>query len=426
MTLSPLQSRLVASLAATMFLAALYVLLFAPQLALADDSFSPLELSPILDQPLGESDDFSSSYSPSFDLFDRGIVGRQQEDITTLTNNVVTASNLDAGAVRCYVFRAGGPRSGASEDSESTTGEGGAEATTTTSDSPESQRVRRQNRDTRTVFITASTCQQPHQTDPDEDEQRPPQLTLLASVSGDDDGCPRSTRNLPESHWIEFEDGLATLPVDSADDIYISVMAQNVSSSFTGVYNFDLAASTDEYYHKYSAGALGSPDLLWMDSDSSAALLATRALTEEQSETKKYMEAGPPFMLYVENDKWRVFDGLRRSVCAMSKVALIEANRDNVGRQNQLVRTTLTARGLEGLPRQQFYFEGLNATSTYNAILVKPMNTSSNLTTRQEGAPDEGIPGGGGIVYKGVNFTTLRGEMNTRFSHALQHGANYD
>lgn len=410
MTLSPLQSRLVASLAATMALAILYILLFAPHLALAEDSFEPFEPTFVLDQSLEEPDDFGSSYRPDFALFDRGIVGRQDAEIITLTNNVVFSDNIDAGKVKCYVFKAKKTPTGTGEDSESATN---TEREPSSPDKTEPRHRRRQNEEAKTVYITASTCQQPSPADPDKDketEETTPQLTLLASFSGDDDECAVSTRNLPVSQWITFEEGLAILPVNSDEDIYISVMAPNISSSFTGVYNFELAASTDEYYHSYSAGVLGNPDLLWMDSDSSAALLATKVLTHQKNETKEYMDAGPPFMLYVENDKRRVFDGLRRSVCALSKVAFIEANRDNSGRQNGLVRTSLTARGPEGLPRQQFYFEGLDATTTYNAILVKPMNTSRNLTVRQEEGLQGGIPGGGGIVYKGINFTTLKGE----------------
>lgn len=415
MAFSPLQSRLVASLAATLLLAALYILLFSPHLALADDSlgsFEPPTL--VLDQSLDVDVDvdvldvFESSYEPDFALFDRGIVGRQEVIVTPLRNNVALSDNINGGEVKCFRFESGRTRTGTGDNPQETDTEGGE-----TPDAPESQRVRRQSEETRRVYITASTCEQPHQGDPDEDDTLPPQLTLLASFSGDEDGCPRSTSGLPESQWIEFDEGLAVLPVDTAEDVYISVLAPNISDTFRGIYNFNLAASTDEQYHKFSVGALGNPELLWMDSDSSAALLNTKELTDDKDLTEKIMEEGPPYVLYVENDNFKVFEGLTHSACAMSKVALIEATRDNAGRQNQLVRTSLTVRGTGGLPRQQFYFEGLNATTTYNAILVKPMNSSSILNKRQEVGLEDGTPGGGGTVYKATPFTTLRGENVT-------------
>lgn len=408
MAFSPLQSRLVASLAATILLAALYLLLFAPHFALADDSLGSFEPTIVLDQSLEEDapDAFQASYEPDFALFDRGIVGRQEANIRPLSNNVALTDNIDAGAIKCFRFEKRGTRTGTEGSTRTTTTT--EEGIMTAMDAPP---VRRQSGGSRKVYISAGTCEQPHQTDADEDQRTPPQLTLLASFSGGGEGsCVRSTSDVPSSQWIAFEEGLATLEVDTAEDVYVSVLAPNVSSTFTGVFNFELAASTDMFYHSFN-DTTRNPELVWMDSDSSAALLNTRTLTKHKNETEKYMEEGPPYVLYVENENWKAFDGIRHSACAISKVALIEANRDNVGRQNQLVRTAMTARGTEGLPRQQFYFEGLNATTTYNAILVKPMNTSSVFSKRQDSGSGEGTPGGGGTVFTGTNFTTLRGEQ---------------
>lgn len=414
MAFSPLQSRLVASLAATILLAVLYFLLFAPHFALADDALGSFEPTIVLDQSLEEDapDAFQASYEPDFALFDRGIVGRQEVNIRPLSNNVALTDNIDAGDVKCFRFEKRGTRTGSEGSTQTTSAT--SEGTMTAMDAPP---VRRQSGGggggdgSRKVYISAGTCEQPHQTDADEDQRTPPQLTLLASFSSGGEGsCVRSTGDVPSSQWAAFEEGLATLEVDTAEDVYISILAPNVSSTFTGVFNFELAASTDMLYHQFN-DTRDPPELVWMDSDSSAALLNTRTLTQVKNETEKYMEDGPPYVLYVENENWKVFDGIRHSACAMSKVALIEANRDNVGRQNQLVRTAMTARGTEGLPRQQFYFEGLNATTTYNAILVKPMNTSSVFNKRQDGGSGEGTPGGGGTVFLGTNFTTLRGEQ---------------
>lgn len=404
MAFSPLQSRLVASVAATIAVVIVYLLLFSPHLALADDVPRSLELSLSLDQPLEEPDFLSPTYDPDFALFDRSIVGRAPDGVTPLHNNVLETLNLEPGTVACYILERPRTRNITSEDDNA---ESDLEEP---SDDPEARRTRRQADTTQTIHITANTCLQPQQTDPDEDDQSPPQLTLLTSISSDD-GCPRNTSDLLESQWVPFEEGMATLSIESSDDVYISIMAPNVSSGFDGVYNFELAASTDDYYHRYSRGALGSTDLLWMDSDSSAALLTTRNLTNNANLTEEYMKLDPPYELYIENEKWRVFNGVRRSVCAMKKVALIEANKADTGRLHELVRTALTTRGPGGLPKQQFYFEGLNSTSTYNAILVRPMNTSNEISRRQEDGSEEGEVGGGGTVFEGIEFRTLTGKQ---------------
>lgn len=410
MAFSPLQSRLVASIAATVLVATLYLLFLAPHIASAEEIPVQVEPNPILDllpdDPFRELDPSESAYQPDFALFDRSILGRAAEGVAPLYNNAVSKLNIEAGQVACYVLERSTVRNnteGNSEDLE----------TSQSQEDSESQPQKRQSEQTRTIYISATTCLRPHQTDPDADDQIAPQLTLLAGREGDE-RCPRSTDDLPESHWIPFEEGLATLQVRSSEEVYISVMAPNVSEGFQDVYNFELVASIDQFYHKYEAKALGRADLLWLDSDSSAALLTTQNLTANASETKEWMKADPPFQLFVENDKWKVFDGFRRSPCAMRNVALIEANKDNNGRQHELVRTQMTTRGPGGLPKQQFYFEGLNGTSTYNAILFRSSSNDS-ISKRQDEGSEQGTAGGGGVVYEGIEFETLAGEQHHLF-----------
>lgn len=410
MAFSPLQSRLIASVAATILVATIYLLLFSPHLALAEDVSLLFEPNPILDlipdESFREADSLEPVYQPDFALFDRSIIGRAAEGVTPLRNNVISKLNLEAGQVACYVLERSAVRNSTGSESE------GSDSPQSQEDS-ESQSQKRQEAQTRTIFISATTCLQPHQTDPDEDDQTPPQLILLAGQEGDEE-CPRSTDDLPESHWIPFEEGLATLQVKSSEEVYISVMAPNMSKGFQDVYNFEVVASIDKLYHKYEASALGTADLLWLDSDSSAALLTTKNLTGNSSETGDYMKGDPPFQLFVENNNWKVFDGLRRSACAMKNVALIEANKDDQGRQHELVRTQMTTRGPGGLPKQQFYFEGLNVTSKYNAILYRATSDDDKVK-RQEESLEEGVAGGGGVVYEGIEFETLAGEAHQLF-----------
>ncbi|KAI1036507.1 hypothetical protein LB503_003139 [Fusarium chuoi] len=62
--------------------------------------------------------------------------------------------------------------------------------------------------------------------------------------------------------------------MNATDDIYISVVAPNISKA-DGEYKYQIAISFDEYYHNYDAKN-GTAQLLLMDFDSTSALLFTR------------------------------------------------------------------------------------------------------------------------------------------------------
>lgn len=415
MAFSPLQSRLVASLVASLLVLALYLLLFSPHLALAEELSLQSGLNGLRGPPLEDHSLLEPPYQPDFAPFDRSIIGRAPPGITLLNNNIPSILNLEPGSVACYavqksvIFSKNNTQGRIIENKELDV-IGDLEFI-------EGQSVRRQEVESRTVFLSANACLQPHQADPESEDRVAPQLTLLASTSSEV-GCPRSKNDLGEEFWQDFEEGIAMLSMESADDLYVSIMAPSVSKGFEGVYNFELVASIDDYYHSFHVNQDGLSELLWMDSDSSAALLTTKNLTDstrnsttDEKESQKYVaDHDPPFKLYVENGQFKVFDGIRRSVCAMKSLALIEANKDGDGRSNGLVSTELTTRGPGGLPKQQFYFEGLNESSIYNAILVKTASTAKDLSERQEEGSEKGLVGGGGTVYGGIEFRTGRGE----------------
>lgn len=406
MRLSPLQSRLVASLAASLLIIALYWVLFSPNFAVAAELPFRSDFDLALDVdgvPLEHFDELQPSYEPEFGLFDRSIIGRAPSVQKPLELNKAEVWNLEAGSSACYVL-----------DKTAIFGDGGSQKRDPEFDGLEDDgdgnrsEGERMRRATKTLYVSANTCLQPSQTDPDSKNRIPPQLQLMASLS-QDVGCPTTTDGLDENMWSNFDEGAGQLEFDVTDGpAYISLVAPKAPKGFEGVYNFELTVSTTELYHRYDSNTNSSSALLWMDSDSSAALLVTSNLTVDAADSDKIMQMDPPFELYVENAKYPVFDGIRRSACGLEKQALISATKNGDGRLHDLVRSAMTTRGAGGLPKQQFYFEGLNGSSNYNAILVQVSNDATlNIGKRQEGGSTSG---NGTTIFDPIEFQTLTGK----------------
>lgn len=109
--LSPLQSRLAASLIASIMLLMLYFTFSSPHFAYAADvdSIRPEDHNhePILETPFLEEElELEVTYMPEFLGVDRGIVGRQAnaDDPTPMMNNVVAKTNVEQGKLLSYVF----------------------------------------------------------------------------------------------------------------------------------------------------------------------------------------------------------------------------------------------------------------------------------------------------------------------------------
>jgi calcium channel MID1 len=420
MQLSPLQSRLVASLAASLFVLGTYWLLFGPNFALAadlplrSDPHLDIDLDLELDQPIARADQLpSSSYEPEFGLFDRGIIGRQAVEAQPIGKDTPERWTLNPGESRCYLLSkseifgsdSSGRRRGAEHDD--TAGIGGQP------DESEEERVRRQTRGTTNVYVSATTCLQPNLTNQDAQTRYPGPLRMLVSTS-QDVGCPTTTQGMDSNMWDDFEEGLVELTVRADDSpVYVNVVAPKVSKDFEGPYDFEVALSLNSSYHSFDRPTEVRTNLVWMDSDSSAALLLTSDLTDDESDVDRVMAIDPPYELYVEDQNRPVFEGIRRSRCGMEQQAMIVANRNGDGRGHSMVRTSLTTRGTGGMPKQQFYFEGLEETSNYTAVLVQVASLGPNdvFGKRQE------APGRNSrryMVSEPIEFRTLAGEITSK------------
>ncbi|KHN95385.1 uncharacterized protein MAM_06662 [Metarhizium album ARSEF 1941] len=382
MQLSPLQSRLVASLAATLCLVALYLLLSSPKGALAAEL--PLDFSSWRDLTTLNDDGTelqTSSYEAIFSMFSRSILGRAQ-DITPLENNRPLGLNVAPGSEPiCYIVKRGSLGSAGAGAAN-----GGA------------------SRDNSTIYISANTCSQPTTKAGSKAEQ------LILFVSDNTDaGCPQitSTANDVEAKGFTskaFTEGAVTFSINSSSDVYLAIYAPNRSDVVAGSYNFQIAASNTTYFHQYVAS--GGAELLWMDSDSTSALLVTRNLTDDVSNLRHVMSEDPPYQLHVVGQDTPLMDGMRRSACGLQKNALIGTNNQGNGKNNAMVKTAMTLRGPGGLPKQQFYVVGLNATSSYSGVLVKPANVTVN-SKRQVGGGGGATPANpGSIVFQATSFQT--------------------
>jgi calcium channel MID1 len=367
----------------------LCLLLAAPKAVLA--TTAPNEAAAVVEIVGGALDGVREAYEPEFGVFDRSIVGRAPTGVTALRNNVPESLNLSPGTTACYlvskdtIFGGETPTRRQTDDTEENDETEGSE----------------ESKNSRKVYLSANTCLQPKSRQPDKPTAQPPQLVITISQS-EDGGCARALSEVPENQKKRFEEGAVMFQANATGDLYVGIVAPEVDDSkFDEVYNFEVAASTDMYYHTYSAS--NSSELLWMDSDSSAVLLVTRDLTNDPKQFQKVMKAEPPYSLYAENEARNYTGGLRASVCGLKNNAQILANGKGDGMLNQLCRTGMTTRGPGGHPKQQFYFQGLNATSKYTGILYKPPTSTSKR--------DEDAAGGGGTIFPSISFQTVQGEL---------------
>ncbi|KAH7152487.1 stretch-activated Ca2+-permeable channel component-domain-containing protein [Dactylonectria estremocensis] len=396
MQLSPLQSRLVASLGASLVLFALYVLLFSPSFASATELpinhvvrvEQPSEQ--LAEPPLALSDGLDISYEPEFGAFDRSIIGRATADVNTLTNNAVEKLNLSPNNTQCYIFK----KSAIFSRDEV--------AAQDTDDKGEEHELSRRAQ-SKKVYISVNTCMQPTLETRSGKKKQPEQLSLYVSTSVQ---CPGPSKDASKMKMIEFEEGAVMYSLNTTGDVYVGITAPNVTSNYSSLYNFEIAASLDEYYHSYSPQ--NNSQLLWMDSDSSSALLVTRNLTQHNNETEQFMTAELPYDIYFQNNNSTSLDGLRHSVCGLRRSSQFSSivNNKNDSISSDSITTGMTTRGPGNLPKQQFLVVGLDSSSSYSGIIVKRAN--SNSTSSKSKRAESSI-GGGGTVFQATQFETSSG-----------------
>lgn len=392
--LSPLQSRLAASVVATVLLIILYLTLFNPQFALAEElnQGSPI----IFDEPINldisqhELEMRNTMYEPEFGAFDRSILGRAATaDTTSLSNNVPAAMNIAAGASYVFVFDS----SQLSSREESTPLELRDEPAAAEEVAGEGEGTLKK-RATSTVYISANTCLQPSSNS----SSTPPQLTLYVSTSADNTN-PGPSEDITDQDEVPFTQGAVMYNLTTSDTVYVAVGASNMTSDFSGIYNVQIAASVDGWYHSYSETA-SNISLFWVDSDTTSVLLETSNLTTSRDRAvEEEAMSSTPYAMFAQNDADPSIDGLRNSYCGLNNNAQIAAVRN--GQATTEVTTGMTKRGVGAHPKQQFYFSGLNSSTNYTGILARNVDNSTNTN----------VVGGGGAVLSTTIFQTKSGKF---------------
>ena len=333
-----------------------------------------------------EYGDDRGTYEPDFIGADRSIIGRSPTDDQALVNNVPGQLNIEQGASQFWSFSSQallGPKS------PQTPGLPSAFPDQNIYTAPASD-------DGTTLYISLNTCLQPSPQSPNTNGS-PDQLKLYVSTSSDNQQ-PNSDDN---DYAVPVDGGFAWLNISSVKtDVYIGVVAPNVQG-FAGLYNYELTASIDGFYASY----YDQPELYFVDSDTTSALLYTSNTTNENSSTlvyKNWMSRNPPpFTLFVQNQNNPSILGLQNSYCALKNLAQVSMPD---------VDTTMTSLN-NGQPQQQFHVKALNGTSSYYAILAVDANSTDS---------GPGVVGGGGIVWATVNDITTKQGTPSLFHNHLQ------
>ncbi|OBT66015.1 hypothetical protein VE03_03236 [Pseudogymnoascus sp. 23342-1-I1] len=407
----PLRPRLLPSMIAASLVALFIFTIFAGNLAhaaevdsiLPDDHSHEQLLDPFISaRGEGEGeDDADMIYQAGFEGT-KVLDGRQLPSPSELPNNVARSYNLPQGETIYFVFTnesVWGPQTpvgsgstrlpsvGLSRRWEDGGEEGERGASNTADGDGEESLIHKRANETRSVYITLNTCLQP--TSAKNDSGPPPQVTIYV---GDNQTTLGADQPADGQRKMAAEFGFANLTFDASKDIYIALTGPN-TTDFQDVYSVELVASIDTPYHSYSGN---TADLFFIDSDSNSALLATKNLTLDTADTEVYKEwmelSPPPYAIFANNQNRKWVEGVSHSYCGLQSYAQIAGIRDE--KRTDEVKTIMTNVTLGNFPKQQFYFSGLDANSEYYGILALPGNDTKRA------------PGGGGRVWKSMNFTT--------------------
>lgn len=430
--LTPLQSRLLASAIATCFVVVVWIFfqphhfVYAAELPIPEhitpsdfeQALPPaLPDAPPIDTRSGAAEERSDGvYAPDFAYFDRALIGRQQDEVNKLTNKQKAQGSASPGSTSYFRFeksQSGGSRARAAPPEalgvrglENASGGKARREALTEEDAEngglETELRRRQSGNQ--VFISANTCRQPSPTvhiitDP------PPQLTLYVSTSArNTKPGPSATENLATSP-IPFVGGYANFSVQAGSDIYLGVSAPELTSGWDGGWNFEIAASTDGWYHSYDSN---TPFMYMVDTDSESALFITDNLTTSNATTEvdKWKNMRLPFTMYAfPNASWSPMIGLERSVCGLSQQ--FNSNLTTNSTTNITVASSVTTKFGQGIPKAQFHVQGLKTNTSYLGFLAV------NGSTEDMQLPGGGTVRAGGQVFQQFLWTTKVGKFST-------------
>jgi len=426
--LTPLQSRFAACLGTSVLLVIIYFSLSPTHFAYAAELESTLnedhnhhriyhdfDLSNDIDWGKDSDEDYDK-YAPSYQAdfgpaHDRSIIGRAASGTTALVNNIPTKSNMNGGDIQFFIFD-----NSSIWDSSSDTENAlpanlsafGADLTSSTlyqrsvplddldytNDDfedekyeeydglePQGVNVKRQSGASRTVYVVVNTVLQP--TANSSFSGPMPQCTLFVSTTTE-----QPDADTPNVVMVELVGGYAETNVDASDNVFMSVQAppQSALSGLSGIWNYAIVASIDGPFYSFNGSTNG---IFLVDTDSTTGLIATHNLTGDDASDnatstlrQQFLSSSPPFDLFVFNASDPRINGVQNSFAALLNLDMAPIN----------VNASMTNRGMGGNVKEQFYIQGLQAGTTYTAILAY---SSANFSQ----------------VWNPVNFTTKSGKI---------------
>lgn len=406
--LTPLQSRFAATFAATLFLVALYYFVLSN---LGGFAYA-LDVDPVIRQDHEYPLLIEGGSTHEADGAQSSVVRRVPAGMIALGNNQFKLSNIKIGETQWWVFPKEavlGPKASptpglpayipantssdgvTTQDSKKRRGE---EDLNGDEDDDENEDENGLSKRSTTVYVSLNTCLKPdlNTTDPKAAQNEPlPPLQVYISTS-EKLQQPGPGIDSPDQRMYTADAGYMGATVAADGDVYIAVAAPN-TTAYKGIYNYQLAASIDAYFHSVDDT---DPFLFFIDSDINSALLVTNNVTQSSPNSTNYqqwMHITPPFTIFAHNVNDSAISGLERSYCALSQLAQLRKG-------NNAISVGMTSRGLGNKPKEQFYITGLNRSSTYYGILGMEGNSTDS---------GNGVVGGGGKVWRPMNFTTKSG-----------------
>lgn len=404
---APRQSRLLASL--TTSAALLYLAALSPTTALKPDANNPpnaLLNDLILDsRDDGRSGGLDLSYESEFTVFGGGsLKGRASDGVNVLGNNEPKRLTLERGSIAYFALSLDGimrrdESAASSDDTRRRDAAQDEDDTLNARGNGSGDGLLPREDESPTLFVSANVCRYPERIG-GTPSRAPPPLRLLVSPDGSDER-PDSTK--PTTDTEVFYEGAAMKRVSASSSVvYFGIESPNLpEDDFEGGWSVEVAVSRDDWYHRFEEDE-SSNMLRTVGMDNGAALLTTRDLTEDSGEAQAIMDSGPPYTLFVYNADSPQLKGVRRSHCGLETYAQIASTAESPSRR---VATSMTTRGHGGLPKQQFWIEGLDAKTAYTAILARAGRGS--LVKRQN--DDSGS--GGVQTFPETKFETATGRL---------------
>ena len=434
--LTQLQARFAASLVATVGLVLIYLVISHPRLAFA------AELSGARDGPILAGEDHNWERIGVFEEVELELTAGQDEigqvilistdtaapppamvqrQATSSTSASVSPStlpgsnqpvnkNIESGETQHWMVKAdAGNWTIVDYEYGLPDGFGQAEGSVRSGDNASSNAVKkdskgslmsRQTESLTTFYVSINTCLQPRWNATSTQDRAPSQLTLYVSTATASPGPGVSTS---AQEVLPLNEGFANYSVAAPFPLYLSVAAPALGDGFSGGWNYELAVSVDDYYHR----ANNEPFLYLIDTDSASALLVTDNLTSADNGSTVYnqwLNMTPPFTLFAQNTNDDApLKGVTNSYCGLQNApAQIAGSQQELDGTVTHVQMDMITRGLGNKPKQQFYVNQLNGSSLYEAFLAMQGNST---------ASGAGVVGGGGQVWQSVPFQTKSGKQ---------------